>query len=86
MDKSVEERLEKLKSERVVLKERIETGRVTLEGKNQELKEAERLRAEMEREYRRKRRECDELEQDLIDMYETDGDIIREIFNLETRN
>ena len=86
MDESVKERLARLKVEHAVLKEQIETERVNLEEKNQELKEAERLRAEIEREYRRKRQECDKLERDLIDMYETDGDIAREIFSIETRN
>ena len=86
MDESVKERLARLKVEHAVLKEQIETERVNLEEKNQELKEAERLRAEIEREYRRKRREYDKLELDLIDMYETDGDIAREIFSIETRN
>ena len=84
MDKSIDDKLAAWRTKRITLKEKIDTGRTVLEEKNQELEESERLRDEMGRECMRKRRECEELERELTDMYDTDVDIARKVFRLET--
>ena len=84
MDKSIEDKLAALAIERTDLKEQIDVGHAVLEEKNRELEESKRIHDEAGREYRRKMQECEELERELTDMCDTDVDIARKVFRLET--